>query len=129
LRDAEWIANLFQASLLKGSFVLEQNIRDLRQFPPYRKALIRDIISQKSRIEKLLRSNGYNLLSFFIRHLWRIWPDYPGTLGANRADCQRRSGCVSEEQSALESFKNLIRVQWDPFCLTTEPAQIGTGSS
>jgi transposase len=64
MRDAEWIATLLRAGLLKGSFVPERDIRDLRQFTRYRKALIRDITSQKNRIEKLLCSNGFRLSSF-----------------------------------------------------------------
>ena len=64
MRDAEWIATLLRAGLLKGSFVPEHDIRDLRQFTRYRKALIRDITSQKNRIEKLLQSNGFRLSSF-----------------------------------------------------------------
>lgn len=64
LRDAEWIATLLRAGLLKGSFVPERDIRDLRQYTRYRKALVRDISSQKNRIEKLLQSNGYRLSSF-----------------------------------------------------------------
>jgi transposase len=64
MRDAEWIATLLRAGLLKGSFVPERDIRDLRQFTRYRKALIRDITSQKNRVEKLLRSSGFNLSSF-----------------------------------------------------------------
>jgi transposase len=64
MRDAEWIATLLRAGLLKGSFVPERDIRDLRQFTRYRKAIIRDITSQKNRIEKLLRSSGFNLSTF-----------------------------------------------------------------
>ncbi|MFZ2095395.1 MAG: IS110 family transposase [Anaerolineales bacterium] len=64
MRDAEWIATLLRAGLLKGSFVPERDIRDLRQFTRYRKALIRDITSQKNRIEKLLQTNGFRLSSF-----------------------------------------------------------------
>jgi transposase len=64
MRDAEWIASLLRAGLLRGSFVPERNIRDLRQFTRYRKALIRDITSQKNRIEKLLQSSGFRLSSF-----------------------------------------------------------------
>jgi len=64
MRDAERIASLLRAGLLKGSFVPEQDIRDLRQFTRYRKALIRDITSQKNRIEKLLQSSGFRLSSF-----------------------------------------------------------------
>jgi transposase len=64
MRDAEWIATLLRAGLLQGSFVPERNIRDLRQYTRYRKALVRDITSQKNRIEKLLRSSGFRLSSF-----------------------------------------------------------------
>ena len=64
MRDAEWIATLLRAGLLKGSFVPEQNIRDLRQYTRYRKALIRDITSQKNRVEKLLQASGFRLSSF-----------------------------------------------------------------
>ena len=58
MRDAEWIATLLRAGLLRGSFVPERDIRDLRQYTRYRKALVRDITSQKNRIEKLLQSGG-----------------------------------------------------------------------
>jgi len=64
MRDAEWIATLLRAGLLKGSFVPECDIRDLRQFTRYRKALIRDITSQKNRVEKLLQSSGFRLSVF-----------------------------------------------------------------
>ena len=64
MRDAEWIATLLRAGLLRGSFVPEQDIRDLRQFTRYRKALVRDITSQKNRIEKLLQSAGFRLSTF-----------------------------------------------------------------
>jgi len=64
IRDAEWIATLLRAGLLKGSYVPERDIRDLRQFTRYRKALVRDITSQKNRVEKLLQASGFRLSSF-----------------------------------------------------------------
>ena len=64
MRDAEWIATLLRAGLLKGSFVPESDIRDLRQFTRYRKAMVRDITSQKNRIEKLLQASGFSLSTF-----------------------------------------------------------------
>lgn len=63
MRDAEWIATLLRAGLLISSFVPERDIRDLRQYSRYRKALIRDITAQKNRIEKLLQSSGFRLSS------------------------------------------------------------------
>jgi transposase len=64
MRDAEWIATLLRAGLLNGSFVPERDIRDLRQYTRYRRGLLRDIVSQKNRIEKLLQSSGFRLSSF-----------------------------------------------------------------
>lgn len=64
MRDAEWIATLLRAGLLKGSFVPERDIRDLRQYTRYRKALVRDITSQKNRIDKLLQASGFRFSSF-----------------------------------------------------------------
>ena len=64
MRDAEWIATLLRAGLLQSSFVPERDIRDLRQYTRYRKAVIRDIVSQKNRIEKLLQSSGFRLSCF-----------------------------------------------------------------
>ncbi len=61
---ADWIATLLRAGLLQGSFVPEQEIRDLRQYTRYRKALVRDITSQKNWIEKLLQASGFRLSSF-----------------------------------------------------------------
>ncbi len=64
MRDAEWIATLLRAGLLQGSFVPERDIRDLRYYTRYRKAIMRDIVAQKNRIEKLLQSSGFRLSSF-----------------------------------------------------------------
>lgn len=57
-------STLLRAGLLKGSFVPKRDIRDLRQYTRYRKSLVRDITSQKNRIEKLLQTNGFRLSSF-----------------------------------------------------------------
>ncbi len=42
----------------------QREVRDLRQFTRYRKAVIRDITAQKNRIEKLLQSSGFKLSTF-----------------------------------------------------------------
>jgi transposase len=89
MRDAEWIATLLRAGLLKGSFVPEQNIRDLRQYTRYRKAIIRDITSQKNRVEKLLQSSGFRLSSFL--------SDIFGSSGSAIMHQLVSVGCVSEQ--------------------------------
>lgn len=64
MRDAEWIASLLRAGLLHASFVPEKVIRELRHLTRYRKSIVRDITSQKNRIEKFLQSSGFRLSSF-----------------------------------------------------------------
>lgn len=64
MRDSEWIATLLRAGLLNGSFIPDKNIREFRHLNRYRKSIIRDITSQKNRIEKFLQSSGFRLSSF-----------------------------------------------------------------
>ncbi len=52
MRDSEWISTLLRAGLLNGSFIPEKRIREFRDLNRYRKSVIRDITSQKNRIEK-----------------------------------------------------------------------------
>lgn len=64
MRDAEWIATLLRAGLLNGSFIPDKEIREFRDLTRYRKSVIRDITSQKNRIEKFLQSSGFRLSTF-----------------------------------------------------------------
>ena len=64
MRDSEWISTLLRARLLNGSFIPEKRIREFRDLNRYRKSVIRDITSQKNRIEKFLQSSGFRLSSF-----------------------------------------------------------------
>jgi len=57
--DAEWIAQLLQHGLLRGSFVPPAPIRALRESTRYRKQLIRTRADEANRIQKLLE--GANL--------------------------------------------------------------------
>ena len=49
---------------MNGSFIPEKRIREFRDLNRYRKSVIRDITSQKNRIEKFLQSSGFRLSSF-----------------------------------------------------------------
>lgn len=64
MRDSEWISTLLCAGLLNGSFILEKRIWEFRGLNRYRKSIIRDITSQKNRVEKFLQSSGFRLSSF-----------------------------------------------------------------
>ena len=64
IRDSEWISTLLRAGLLNASFIPEKRIREFRDLNRYRKSIIRDITSQKNRVEKFLQSSGFRLSSF-----------------------------------------------------------------
>ena len=64
MRDSEWISTLLRTGLLNGSFIPEKRIREFRDLNRHRKSVIRDITSQKNRIEKFLQSSGFRLSSF-----------------------------------------------------------------
>jgi transposase len=102
MRDAEWIATLLRAGLLRSSFVPEHNIRDLRQFTRYRKAVVRDITSQKNRIEKLLQASGFRLSSFLA--------DIFGVSGMNIMQILVEVGSISE-QSLDRCLKGRARLK------------------
>lgn len=64
IRDAQWIATLLRAGLLKGSFISEKPIRELRHLTRYRKSIVHDITSQKNRVDKFLQSSGFRFTAF-----------------------------------------------------------------
>jgi transposase len=64
IKDAEWIATLLRAGLLRGSFIPPLNVRELRQLTRYRKNVVEDINTQKNRIEKTLQQAGFKLSTF-----------------------------------------------------------------
>jgi len=64
MRDAEWIATLLRAGLLRSSFIPEKSIRELRHLTRYRKSIVHDVTAQKNRIEKFLQSVGFRLSVF-----------------------------------------------------------------
>ena len=59
--DAEWLAELLEHGLLRGSFVPPQVIRELRDLTRYRKRLIQAHTSECQRIEKTLEDAGIKL--------------------------------------------------------------------
>ncbi len=59
--DAEWLAELLEHGLLRGSFVPPPAIRELRDLTRYRKRLIQAHTAEQQRIQKTLEDAGIKL--------------------------------------------------------------------
>lgn len=59
--DAEWLAELLEHGLLRGSFVPPAEIRELRDLTRYRKRLIQAHTAEGQRIQKTLEDAGIKL--------------------------------------------------------------------
>jgi len=63
VRDCEWLAQLLECGLLRGSFVPPQAIRDLRDLTRFRKSLVHERGDQVNRIAKTLEMANIKLSS------------------------------------------------------------------
>jgi transposase len=63
VRDCEWLAQLLEHGLLRGSFVPPADIRDLRDFTRYRSVLVQDRTREANRLHKVLTDAGIQLAS------------------------------------------------------------------
>ena len=59
--DAEWIAELLEHGLLRGSFVPPRVIRELRDLTRYRKRLVQTHTQETQRVQKTLEDAGIKL--------------------------------------------------------------------
>ncbi len=59
--DAAWLCRLLEHGLLRKSFVPPREIRELRDLTRYRKALIRERVSEVNRLHKVLEDAGVKL--------------------------------------------------------------------
>lgn len=63
VKDCEWICKLLRCGLVKGSFIPEKDIRELRDLTRYRKKLVQAMSSEKNRIQKVLEDANIKLSS------------------------------------------------------------------
>ena len=63
VKDAEWIADLLQHGLLRGSFVPPRPQRELRELTRYRSSLIADRARLVNRMHKVLEDSNIKLTS------------------------------------------------------------------
>lgn len=93
IKDAEWIATLLRAGLLRGSFIPPTDIRELRELTRYRKNIIGEISSHKNRVEKYLQSCGFKLSTFLT--------DIFGVSGRAIIDQLSKHGSISSDTVQL----------------------------
>lgn len=63
VQDCAWIAQLLEHGLLRGSFVPDAPMRDLRDLTRYRKSLIQERTREANRLHKILQDAGIKLSS------------------------------------------------------------------
>lgn len=63
VRDSEWLAQLLECGLLRGSLVPPAAIRDLRDVTRYRKRQIEDRAQEVNRLHRVLQDAGLKLTS------------------------------------------------------------------
>lgn len=61
VKDAEWLCQLLEAGLLRGSFVPPKPIRDLRNLTRYRAAQVKERQREANRLHKILEDTGIKL--------------------------------------------------------------------
>lgn len=63
VKDAEWIAELLQHGLLKGSYIPDRENRELRELVRYRKSLINERSREINRMQKVLEGANVKMAS------------------------------------------------------------------
>jgi transposase len=62
-KDSRWLAKLLLSGLLKGSFIPERPIRELRDLTRYKTKLVHQISAEKNRFQKILEDANIKLSS------------------------------------------------------------------
>jgi transposase len=61
MKDAEWLCQLLECGLLRGSHVPPREFREVRDLTRYRKSLISECQRQANRLHKVLEDAGVKL--------------------------------------------------------------------
>lgn len=109
-KDSEWIADLLQHGLLRGSFVPPQPICELRDLTRYRVSLVQEINRIANRIQKVLEDAKIKLAS--------VATDALGTSG--RAILEAMLSGEQDVAQLAEMSKGLLRNKIPELKLTLE---------
>lgn len=95
--DSEWLCKLLRNGLVKGSFIPERDMRELRDLTRYRKKLVQAISSEKNRVQKVLEDANVKLSS--------VVSDTFGVSGGEIIEALLRGELTPEEMSCLARGK------------------------
>lgn len=97
VQDCEWICKLLRCGLVRGSFVPDRDIRELRDLTRYRKKLVQTVSAEKNRIQKVLEDANIKLSS--------VLSDSFGVSGSRIIEELLKGLLTAEEMSALAKGK------------------------
>jgi len=61
VKDSEWLSDLLRYGLLKASFILPFEIRELRELTRYRQTLVKEQASVSNRVQRIIESGNIKL--------------------------------------------------------------------
>lgn len=95
--DSEWLCKLLRNGLVKGSFIPDRDMRELRDLTRYRKKLVQAISSEKNRVQKILEDANVKLSS--------VVSDTFGVSGSAIIEALLKGELTPEEMSCLAMGK------------------------
>ena len=105
VKDCEWLAQLLECGLLRGSFVPPRAVRDLRDLTRLRKALIRERSHHVNRIAKTLELAHFKLACVVTDLMGKTGRAILQALSAGLDDPERLAACAQgllrKKQAAL----------------------------
>lgn len=105
VRDCEWLAQLLECGLLRGSFIPPAAVRDLRDLTRLRKTLIRERGHHVNRIAKTLELANVKLGSVVTDIMGKTGRAILHALSAGRDDPEQLAACaqgsIRKKQAAL----------------------------
>ena len=112
--DADWLAELLEHGLLRGSFVPPPAIRELRDLTRYRKRLIQAHTAECQRIQKTLEDAGIKLDSVASDVLGRLGPGdaarrwSPANATPRSSPSWPRAGCARRSPQLRQALRGPV---------------------
>jgi transposase len=110
VKDCEWLAELLEHGLLRGSFIPPKEIRDLRDLTRYRRKLVQTRTAEVNRLQKVLEGANLKLAS--------VASDVMGVSG--RAILQELLAGQQDPQVLAELSKGRLRSKRDELAAALE---------